>query len=75
MSAPGRIRTRDPLLRRHVRTVAGRRLASLYEPSSGYYCRWTSEDIARCLSPLAPLLAPQNILAFANVRIDENSVD
>jgi len=27
------------LLRRHIRTVAGRRLASLYEPSSGHYCR------------------------------------
>jgi hypothetical protein len=34
----GRIRTRDPLLRRHLRTVAGRRLASLYEPSSSRYC-------------------------------------
>jgi hypothetical protein len=37
--APGRIRTRDPLLRRHIRTVAGHRLASLHEPSSGGYCR------------------------------------
>jgi hypothetical protein len=37
--APGRIRTRDPLLRRHIRTVAGRRPASPYEPSNSSYCR------------------------------------
>ena len=39
MSAPDRIRTRDPLLRSHIRTVAGRRPASPYEPSSSSYCR------------------------------------
>jgi hypothetical protein len=44
--APGRIRTRDPLLRRYIFTVAGRRLASVYEPSSSDYCRWPSEDVA-----------------------------
>jgi len=37
--APGRIRPRDPLLRRHIRTVAGRRPASPYEPSNSSYCR------------------------------------
>ena len=37
--APGRIRTRDPLLRRYRRSVARRRLASLYEPFASSYCR------------------------------------
>jgi hypothetical protein len=40
-SAPGRIRTRGPLLRGYLRSAAGRRLASLYELSSaasGYVC-------------------------------------
>ena len=68
------IRTRDPLLRRHIRTVAGRRLASPYEPSSSSYCRWPSAGVARRLSALAPLLAPRNLVAFANVRMVENNV-
>ena len=37
-SAPGRIRTRDRLLRRYRWRVAGRRLVSLYKPSSSTYC-------------------------------------
>jgi hypothetical protein len=36
--APGRIRTRDPLLRRYRWRVAGRRLASLHKASSSSYC-------------------------------------
>ena len=72
--APGRIRTRDPLLRRHIRAVAGRRLSSLYEPSNSSYCRWPSDGVARRRSPLAPQLAPSNLVAFANVRIVENNV-
>ena len=39
LSAPGRIRTRDPLLRRYRWSVAGRRLVSLYKLSSCSYCR------------------------------------
>jgi hypothetical protein len=57
--APGRIRTRDPLLRRHIQTVVVRRLTSLYELSNSSYCRWPSDGVARRLSLLAPLLAPQ----------------
>jgi len=52
--APGRIRTRDPLLRRYRPSVAGRRLTSLYGPSSSDYRRWRSEDVAQRLSLLAP---------------------
>jgi hypothetical protein len=39
-SAPGKIRTRDRLLRRYRWRVAGRRLVSLYKPSSSSYCGW-----------------------------------
>jgi hypothetical protein len=73
--APGRIRTRDPLLRRHIQPVAGRRLTSLYEPSSSSFYGWPSEGVARSLTPLAPCLAPQVLVAFVNVRIYENNVD
>ena len=73
--APGRIRTRDPLLRRHIRSVAVRRLASLYEPSNSSYYRRLSEGVAQRLSVLAPQLAPRIMLAFANVRVSENSID
>jgi hypothetical protein len=38
VSAPGRIRTRDPLLRRYHWRVVERRLTSLHEPSSSSYC-------------------------------------
>ena len=44
--APGRIRTRDPLLRSYRRSVAGDRLTSLYEPFASSYCRWLSEGVA-----------------------------
>lgn len=74
-SAPGRIRTRDPLLRRYRWRVARRRLASLYGPSGSSYCGWLSEDVARHRSPLAHLLAHQNLVVFANVRIEENNVE
>jgi hypothetical protein len=73
--APGRIRTRDPLLRRYRWSVAGRRLTSLYKPSSSSYFRLLSEGVARRRSPSAHQLAHQNLLTFANVRIDENNVD
>jgi hypothetical protein len=63
--APGRIRTRDPLLRRYIRRVAGRRLLSPYELSSSGYYRWPSEGVVRSLPPLAPRLAPRNLLAFS----------
>jgi hypothetical protein len=54
MSAPGRIRTRDPLLRRHIRTVAGRRLASPYEASS-----WTNHPgVSPCVAGRLPPVAP-----------------
>jgi hypothetical protein len=52
-----------------------RRLASLYEPFASRYCCWPSEGVARDLPPLAPRLAPRNLLALAKVRIDENSID
>jgi hypothetical protein len=48
---------------------------SLCEPSSSSFRRLLSEGVARGLSPLAPLLAPQNLVAFANVRMTENNVD
>jgi hypothetical protein len=74
-SAPGRIRTRDPLLRRYRRSFAGRRLSSLCEPSSSIYCRWLSEGVAWRLPALALRLAPRNLLAFAKCLIDENNID
>jgi hypothetical protein len=73
--APGRIRTRDPLLRRYRWSVAGRRLTLLYKPSSSGFCRCPSEGVARRLALLAHLLAHQNSVAFANVRTIENIVD
>jgi len=62
--APGRIRTRDPLLRRYIKSVARRRLASLCKSSSSDYCRWPSESVALRLPPLAPRLAPRNLFAL-----------
>jgi hypothetical protein len=64
--APGRIRTRDPLPRRYICSVAGRRLLSLYELSSSGYYRWPSEGVVRGLPPLALRLAPRVLLALAN---------
>jgi hypothetical protein len=73
--APGRIRTRDRLLKSYRRSVARHRLSSLYKPFASRYCRWLSEGVARGPRPLAPRLAPRNLLAPAKVRIGENNVD
>jgi hypothetical protein len=61
-SAPGRIRARDPLLRRHIRTVAGRRLVSPYVAASCMKRPSASPCVARRLPPMAPRLAPQNLV-------------
>jgi hypothetical protein len=74
-SAPGRIRTRDPLLRSHFRAVAGRRLMSPYVPSSCMNRPAVSPYVARHLSLVAPRLAPRNLVNLANVRMLENSVE
>src|SRR5262244_2585402 len=57
--APGRIRTRDPLLRRHTWTVARRRHMSPDVPFSCTDTGWTWPGVAQYLSPLAPRLAPR----------------
>ena len=75
VSAPGRIRTRDPLLGRHLRMVAARRLTSLYEASNCTNHMGVSPCVARRLAPVAPRLAPQDLVIFANARMSENSVD
>ena len=58
--APGRIRTRDPLLRRHTLTVARRRWVWPDVASSCTDTGWTWPDVAQYLSPLAPQLAPRH---------------
>jgi hypothetical protein len=63
--APGRIRTRDPLLRRHLAGVAGGRLESLNMAISCIDRGWAWLEVASELSPLAPFLAP-DLAAFAN---------
>jgi hypothetical protein len=75
VGAPGRIRTRDPLLRSHFRAVAGRRLVSPNVPSSCMNRLALSPYVARYFSPVAPRLAPRNLVNIANVRIHENSVE
>ena len=58
--APGRIRTRDPLLRRHIRAVARRRWVW---PDRLFSCTdtgWTWPGVAQHMSPLAPQLAPRS---------------
>jgi hypothetical protein len=75
VSAPGRIRTRDPLLRRHIRIVAERRLMSLYAPSSCVNGPGVSPYVGRRLPRMAPRLAPRNLVTFANVRMNESSID
>ena len=72
--APGRIRTRDPLLRRHIVTVAQCRLTSPYGAFSCSDGSLMSPYVAQSLSLLAPRLAPRDLVASANVRIGENSV-
>ena len=71
--APGRIRTRDPLLRRHIRTVAGHRLASPYETSSWTNHPGVSPCVARHLPPVAPLLAPRDLATLAHVRVNSGA--
>src|SRR6266568_2452698 len=58
MGAPGRIRTCDPLLRRHLQGVAGRRLGPPDVPSSWIYGRWPRLGVARHLWLVAPRVAP-----------------
>jgi hypothetical protein len=36
---------------------------------------WKSPGVAQSLSPLAPRLAPRDLVNFANVRVNENSID
>jgi hypothetical protein len=57
--APGGIRTRDPLLRRHSSRIAGSRLVSPDEAFSCRYDRRKSRGVAQSLSLLAPYLAPR----------------
>jgi hypothetical protein len=59
MSAPGRIPTRDPLLRRHLWIVAVGRPMSPYWVFSCNYCGWKSSGVAQSLSPLAPVWLPE----------------
>ena len=56
---PGRIRTRDPLLRRHLRRVAGGRPMSLITAFTCSDSSWTSPGVLWSLSLLAPCLAPE----------------
>jgi hypothetical protein len=59
-SAPGRIRTRDPLLRRHRRGIAVCRLVSLNMPSNCTDASRLWPGIAWRLRPMAPSLAPRS---------------
>ena len=54
----GEVRTRDPLLRRHLAGVAGGRLESFYMAISCVDRGWAWLEVALELSPLAPFLAP-----------------
>jgi hypothetical protein len=75
MSAPGRIRTRDPLLRRHLRWVSGGVLASLYMAFNCTDSGWGWPNVAWKLSAVAPRVAPLIQLAFYVVRMDENNIN
>ena len=55
--APGRIRTRDPLPRRHLPGIAGDRLESFYMAISCIDRGWAWLEFALELPPLAPCLA------------------
>jgi hypothetical protein len=66
--APGRIRTRDPLLRRHRLWVEGSRLLSLYAPFSCCDDRVGSLSVVQSLPLLAPCLAPQIRQAGSQAR-------
>ena len=62
--APGRIRTRDPLLRRRLRCVPGGVLASLYMAFNCTDSGWGWPNVAWKLSAVAPCVAPLIQLAF-----------
>jgi len=74
-SALSRIRTCDPLLRRHFRAVAGQCQAWPGVLSSCTDSGRMWPGVAPCLPPLAPLLAPRNLVSPANVRMIERSDD
>src|SRR5262249_52074023 len=74
VGAPSAIRTRDLLLRRHSPDVARRRRVW---PDVAFSCTdsgWTWLGVAQYLPLLAPRLAPQNLISFANVRPRSNAV-
>src|SRR6185312_9380451 len=56
----------NPSLVRRDRTVAGHRGLSLEEPDGWVVRRMTSPDVARRLPPLAPRLAPWDMISLAN---------
>jgi len=58
----------NPSLVRRDRTVAGHRGLSLEEPDGWVVRRMTSPDVARRLPPLAPRLAPWDMISLANDR-------
>jgi hypothetical protein len=62
------VRTSDPSLVRRNPAVAGRRLTSPEVPASWTNRRRASPSVARRLRPLAPCLAPQDLVSDANVR-------
>jgi hypothetical protein len=67
--APTATRTRDLLLRRHLRSVARR--CQMW-PDVPFRCSdngWTWPGAALCLWSLAPRLAPRDLVSNANVRI------
>ena len=67
--APTATRTRDLLLRRHFRDAAWQRPMW---PNVGSGCSdigWMWPGIALCSWPLAPSLAPRDMVSSANVRI------
>jgi hypothetical protein len=73
--APSRTRTCDPLLRRHFRAVAGQCQAWPGVLSSCTDSGRMWPGVAPCLPPLAPRLAPRNLVSPANVRMIEPSDD
>jgi|SRR5579862_7353149 len=67
--APTATRTRDLLLRRHSRSVARRRPARSDVPFRRSENGWTRPGVALRLWPLAPSLAPMDLISNANVRM------
>ena len=62
-------RTRDLQLRRHFRSVPGRCWAWPDAPFRYSDNGWMCPDVSRCLWPLAPRLAPRDLVSIANVRM------